>query len=143
MRDFSIALTSVILTSVVGYITFSKQYNSDEKFRLNENINKLLDIELQYPFLEDSTFISKWERNRNSNNDSALRYLTYCEYVFNTLQNVCDYYNYDLEKIDEFMDVNDLIIMHRAYWENPELQKTESPEFRAFVNRVYTRLKSN
>jgi hypothetical protein len=142
------AVIASVLTSVVVLYTFKKQINenekqfaADEEFRLNENLNKVLDIELQYPFLEDSTFIAHWERNRNLNNDSAMRYLTYCAYVFNTLQNACEYYNYDLTKMNKFMDVGDLIVMHRAYWNDPVLNKSELPEFRTFVNKVYASIK--
>jgi hypothetical protein len=138
-RDIFIALTTAILTSSIGYYTFSKQYNSDEKFRLNQNLNKLLDINLQYPFLEDSTFIAWWNKHNGSNKDSALRYQTYCEYVFNFVQDVCEYYDYDKEKIGRFIDVSDLIALHRVWWKLPDIQNYQDydPRFKKFIDGFY------
>jgi hypothetical protein len=135
-------ITSVITTITVtalGYYTFSKQFNADEKFRLNQNLNKLLDITLQYPFLEDSAFVAWWDKNKNSNNDSSLRYQTYCEYVFNFVDDVCDYYNYDRKEIDKFIDMDDLIVLHKSWWKLPEVQNTQSYDkrFKDLVEAVY------
>ncbi|HSZ35327.1 MAG TPA: hypothetical protein VK772_18580 [Puia sp.] len=138
------ALVSATLTSAVVIYTFKKQmteiekqYNADEKFRLNENLNKILDINLQFPFLEDSTYISRWDRIQNPFNDSSLRYQTYCEYVFNFAENVSEYYKYDIVKINSFIDLEDLIGPHKSYWESQDVQKSYPSEFRDFINMSY------
>ena len=138
-RDAIIAIVTAVLTTAISYYMFWKQHNTDEKFRLNENLNKLLDIDLQYPFLEDSVFVARWKTNKKSNNDSALRYEYYCIYVFNFLQNVCEYYEYDKKRIDDFVDVDDLIGLHKSWWELPENQQSqgEDPRFKQFVNNLY------
>ena len=50
-------IIKMILSASIGflfaYMTFSKQYDATEKGRLNENLNKILDINLQYPFVDD------------------------------------------------------------------------------------------
>lgn len=138
-------LFKIVLPAVVGfalaYITFNKEYDATEKARLNDNMNKLLDVDLQYPFLEDSVYIAHWAANKNAHNDSALRYQTYCTYLFNTLEDVCEYYHYSKIRIDRYMDVSDLIEMHKAWWDAYTRQNTASygPEFVSFVSQYYVR----
>jgi hypothetical protein len=138
-RDAVIAISAALLTSAVSYYMFSKQFNTDEKYKLNQNLNKLLDIDMQYPFLEDSAFVARWDLNKAANSDSALRYQYYCIYVFNFLQGICDYYRYDKRKIARYVDIDDLIGLHKSWWNLPENQTSESydPEFRNFVNELY------
>ena len=122
---------------VLAYITFSKQFDANEKGRLNDSLNKLLDVNLQYPFVEDNSFIARWNKNRGSNSDSSLRYQAYCEYVFNFLQNTCEYFNYDKRKIADFVDINDLLAQHKDWWLMPEQKDSQSyPEkFKLLVNQ--------
>jgi len=136
-------ITKLIIPAFVGfllaYITFSKQFDANEKSRLNDNLNKLLDVNLQFPFVEDSSFITSWVKNKNSNSDSSLRYQTYCEYVFNFLQNTCEYFGYDKNKIQDFVDVHDLIGQHKEWWNMPEQKNSDSypKPFRDFINESY------
>ena len=122
---------------LLAYITISKQYDANEKARLNDNLNKLLDISLQYPFVEDNSFIVWWNKHKDSNNDSSLRYQAYCEYVFNFLQNTGEYFNYDKRKIADFVDASDLIIQHKDWWMMPEQRNSQSypDKFKDFVNQ--------
>lgn len=138
-RDALIAIAAAVLTSAISYYTFLKQHNTDEKFRLNQNLNKLLDLDLQYPFLENSVFITRWDKNKDSNNDSSLRYQYYCIYVFNFLQDVCEYYDYDKEDMAKFMDISDLIGIHKSWWKLPENQASQAydPKFKKFVDEFY------
>lgn len=109
-----------------AYISFSKQFDANEKGRLNDNLNKLLDINLLYPYVEDSVFISWWNSHKSSSSDSSLRYQAYCEYVFNFLQNTCEYFHYDKKKILEFVDMLDLVDQHRDWLNLPEQKNSGS-----------------
>jgi len=138
-RDALIAIATAVLTSAISYYIFLKQHNTDEKFRLNQNLNKLLDIDLQYPFLEDSAFVGWWDKNKESNKDSALRYGYYCIYLFNFFQDVCEYYDYNEEEMAKFMDIDDLIGLHKSWWQLPENQTSEAYDlrFKKFVDALY------
>jgi hypothetical protein len=122
-----------------AYITFSKQFDANEKDRLNGDLNKLLDVNLRYPYVEDSSFIAWWGYHESSNSDSSLRYQAYCEYVFNFLQNNCEYFNYDKEKITGFVDMDDLVSQHKGWWNMPEQRDSESypKRFRDFIERDF------
>jgi|SRR5579871_5205041 len=143
LKNASWEIIKLLLSSTLGflfaYITFSKQYNATEKARLNDNLNKILDVNLQYPFVDDSAFIVKWNLNKYSNTDSSLRYQTYCEYVFDFLQNVCEYYKYDKKEIENFIDINDLIFQQKGWWDMPEQKNSQAyPEkFKKFINSYF------
>ena len=122
---------------LLAYITFSKQYDANEKGRLNENLNKLLDIDLQYTFVEDSAFIAWWDKHQGSNSDSSLKYQVYCEYVFNFLQNTGEYFNYNKRKIADFVDAEDLITQHKGWWMAPAQMNSHSypDKFKEFIGQ--------
>ena len=94
-----------------------------------------MDINLQYPYVEDSLFIARWNENKNSNNDSSLRYQAYCEYAFNFLQNVSEYFNYNKSKIQSFVDMKDLIDQHKDWINMPEQKGAYPKEFFEFINK--------
>ncbi len=85
-QDLIIAVVAVSLGFGLGYLSFSKQFNAEEKYRLNQNLNEILDIQLDYPFLEDSSFRAWWAKHSESNRDSAARYRTYCIYLLNFMK---------------------------------------------------------
>jgi len=134
-------ILKLIIPAFIGflfaYITFSKQYDANEKGKLNDNLNKLLDVNLQYPFVEDSSFIAWWDKHKNSNSDSSLRYQSYCEYVFNFLQSTSEYFNYNKNKIADFVDAEDLITQHKGWWMMPEQINSRSypDKFKEFVKQ--------
>ena len=52
---------------------------------------------------------------------------------------LCDYYGYDKPKITRFVDIDDLIGLHKSWWKLPENQTSQSydPVFCHFVNDLY------
>ena len=110
--------TKLILPAFVGflfaYITFSKQYDASERSRFNENLNKILDVNLEYPYIDDNDFINRWSKTPNSHSDSSIRYQTYCIFVFNFLQDISEYYKYNKERVEQYVDIEDLILQHKV-----------------------------
>jgi hypothetical protein len=107
------------MVSNITTYEFNKNYDEAGLDRLNDNLNKIEDINLQYPFIEDTAFIARWDKNKNSNSDSALRYTTYCEYVSYFVQDLAEYFKYDNKKIEDFIDVKQLIKPHKGWWGLP------------------------
>ena len=143
IKKVSWEIIKLIIPAFIGffsaYTIFSKQYDIIESNRLNDNLNKILDINLQYPFVDDSSFIARWNKNKNSISDSSYRYQTYCEYVFNYLQDVCEYYKYEKDKIRKFVDIRDLILLHKGWWSLPEQNESETypKKFKEFINGCF------
>lgn len=142
LKTISWEISKLIIPALIGfgfaYFTFYKQFNAEQIGRLDDNLNKILDVSLQYPYVNDTVFIARWNLHKDSNSDSALRYDAYCEYTFDCLDNIADYNNYDQSKVDEYVDANDLIIGQKGWWDEPANQKSYSPEFIALVNKIYT-----
>ena len=142
-KDATWELTKIVVPVLLGfglaYITFHKEFDATEKARLNDNLNKLLDVNLQYPFVDDSVYIARWNKDKDSNSDSSLRYQTYCEYVFNFLQDVCEYYNYDRKRIAKFVDIQDLIVNQKGWWFEPAQRNAEAypDEFKEFIDGCF------
>ena len=138
-------IAKLIIPAFVGflfaYITFSKQYDATERARLNDNVNKILDLNMQYPFVINNEFINKWSKAPQSNSDSSIRYQTYCTYTFNLLQDIAEYYKYDKKKIEAYIDVEDLIGQHKKWWSLPDQQAPGAypEELRKFVDDYFKR----
>ncbi len=137
-------MTAIIATlisciaTIVNYFIFRTNYKASEEKRFNDNLNQILSISIQYPYLEDFNFICTWTKNRNSSDDKYLRYDTYCIYNFNFLDRLCKYYRYNRKKIEHFVHVKEIIRTHASWWIHPknEFDNIEgySKEFRDFIN---------
>jgi hypothetical protein len=135
--SISLSISSIVL----AFYTFNKNYNSTELNNLNTNLNQMISISIEYPYLEDSSFISKWPSFRDSSEERYLRYNSYCIYTFNFLQSVCSYYDYDKNKIEDFVNVDEIIQTHETWWKNPPSgedpnTKGYDEKFDRFVNSI-------
>ena len=123
-----ILITSILSGTVaywLAYTTFSRQIDVDEKHRLDESLNRILDVNMQYPYFEDSIFISRWNKGDVTNSDSSIRYQNYCLYVFNFAEAVLYYYDLDVRETEKFYDVQELLIPHKGWWKIPPPKPSE------------------
>ncbi len=77
VREILIAISGALAGFIFSLFPFFTEHNATEESRLNDNLNKILDVNLQYPFLEKDAYINWWDHHKDSNNDSSLRYQTY------------------------------------------------------------------
>ena len=54
--------------------------------------------------------------------------------MFNFLENLCEYYKYDKEKIEKFLGMNEWVHVHAMWWVSSETEEGYSKEFRDLVN---------
>lgn len=74
---------------------------------------------MEYPYLEDSKFIKRWAKSRESSKEKFIRYDLYCCIVFNFLESVSRFYRYDIAKIVNFVDIKEMLEAHREWWKSP------------------------
>ncbi len=86
---------------------------------LDDQLDSLLKIALQYPYLENPDFIKTWNENKTSGKDEYLRYDLYCTLLFNFLARLSSHYKYNRKKIDNYVAAKDWIRLHKEYWLNP------------------------
>lgn len=132
-------LIPVIAGFILGYFTFHKQYDATEQGKLNQDLNQLLSMNMQYPFVEDTLFIARWDKRIVSSRDSSLKYDAYCIYVFNLIENTAEYFDYDKTKISTFLDVSELITTHKKWWSIPKNNQSYPEKFRQFINEAIVR----
>jgi hypothetical protein len=105
------ALTSALVTLGVN--------KRSEKRNINDQLDAILKIAIQYPYVENQSFTSSWMTNKNSNEEKYLRYDIYCTLLFNYLSRVADFYKYDKNKIENYIAIKDWVRLHKDYWISP------------------------
>jgi len=113
-------------------------YSKGKKEKLVDELNKILEIGIEYPYLETKSFACKWNEFKNSDEERYLRYDMYCNLLFNFIHHVCEYFSYNKEQIDGFIDMKTWLRTHKQNWLNP-VDENENidgydEDFRKFVN---------
>ena len=94
-------------------------YKKEKREKLHEELNRILEIGIEYPYLESAQFTSKWLENRESNDEKYLRYDMYSNLMFNYLHHVCEHFNYDKSLIHDFVDIKTWVRLHKLVWLHP------------------------
>ena len=150
------------LTIILVFIAFKAQIKANEcikeqtdilkdqtkilkEQRLSSELFDILKISLEYPYFEDRIFTEKWNSQIHKiHNKEAetlekdyLRYDIYCNLIFNYLSEISDFYSYNKNDIENFINIKDWIRIHKQCWENPreafENTDSYSIEFRELI----------
>jgi len=105
------ALTS---TCVTLWIT-----KTNKKKGLDDQLDGILKIAVQYPYLESVKFTTSWNPELVEDDEKYLRYDVYCTLLFNFLCRVAAYYKYDKTRIENYIATKDWVRLHAKYWLNP------------------------
>lgn len=112
------ALATIISAATSATVTLYINRTNKMKY-LDDQLDSLLKLALQYPHLENPNFIKTWNDNKNSEKDEYLRYDIYCHLLFNFFSRLAAYYKYDKKKIDNYIAAKEWIRSHKDYWLNP------------------------
>lgn len=131
------AATSAFYSAKSSKITLDL-YKSESKEKLFNDLDKILEIGLEYPYLESKEFTSKWDNYRGTDDERYLRYDMYCNLIFNYLSRVFIHFEKDKKKIEDFLEVKSWIRTHKFNWLNPSDENENidayDEEFRSFIN---------
>ncbi|TWV14435.1 hypothetical protein FQ707_04625 [Bacteroidaceae bacterium HV4-6-C5C] len=130
----TISAIAATVTTIMTYMLYRKRRQQ----KLYEKLDRILEIGIQYPYVENSNFISQWLDYRTSQDEKYLRYDMYCNLIFNYLAAVYDHYKGNKKSIEDFVDVKTWIRAHQLNWKNP-VEPNEnidgySNKFRDFIN---------
>ena len=118
-----LTLTAAAIATIISAVTsaaITLYINRSNKMKyLDDQLDTLLKIALQYPYLENPKFIKTWNENKTSDKDEYLRYDIYCTLLFNFFSRLSAHFNYDKKKIDDYIAAKDWIRLHKDYWQNP------------------------
>jgi hypothetical protein len=113
-------------------------FKKEKLEKLNDDLNRILELGIQYPYLESKTFTQKWNDFKSTEDERYLRYDIYCNFIFNYLQNVWLHFEQDKTKVEDFVDIKTWIRIHKQNWLSPiddnENIDGYSVEFRQFIN---------
>lgn len=130
-------LASIIFSSISLWQTYQLR-TKDKEDELRKQLNRIIEIAVEYPYLEYQPFIDKWLERKLSGDEKYMRYDMFCNLLFNFLADVYDFYNGDVDLIENFCDIETWINMHKLNWMHPieedENIKGYSLEFQDFIN---------
>ncbi len=127
MNPTEIAIVSTIATlisSSVAIIVTLIINNRATRKDLDDQLDTLIKISIEHPFLEDSGYTTNWVNLDGLNDDHTEyhRYENYCTLLFNFLARFCEFYDYNDTKIHKHLNVKSWIRTHRGAWEKPSIQ---------------------
>jgi hypothetical protein len=134
-------LFSTVVAGIGAWILTIWSDRSQERRSFSEHVTKLIDLSMDYPFLEDDRICEDWPKT-NLSDENKIRYISYCCTVFNLMEHIWEHCKGDPLKIRMILHVEELIWRHRCWWENePENQRAYQQGFRDFVDRIIKKKK--
>lgn len=121
---FSLFSLLVAVCAFVLPLVINRRYRAKDKIEaLDNRLDSIIHIGIEYPYLEDIRFTSKWEEKRDTTEDKEYeryqRYDNYCNVVFNFLHSVCENFKYDKTKIEDYIDIKNWVRVHESNWKRP------------------------
>lgn len=128
------AITSVTATLILA--------NRNSMKSLDDQLDAILKIAIQYPYLESRDFTNRWKSSYDRNDEKALRYEVYCTLVFNYMSRISEHYKYKEKKIEEHVAIKSWARIHAKYWRDPtEAYENVDTYDRQFVELIEGYLK--
>ena len=118
-----IGLVVAICAFILPLMINGRYREKDKKESLDIRLDSIIHIGIEYPYLEDIKFTSKWEEMKNTTNEKVYdryqRYDNYCNVVFNFLHSVCEHFDYNKTKIENYIDIKNWVRTHESNWRYP------------------------
>lgn len=129
--DITAATFATLISSAVATIVGLRLNRQNAIKNLNDQLDGIIKLSVQYPYLESPSFARTWIANKDSEDEKYLRYENYCTLIFNYLERLCKFYGYNKTKIEKHMNVKGWIRIHKDCWDNPSLEYENSDGYEA------------
>jgi len=107
------SVISVVITSVINIIYQKKT----EKKQLSDTLMQLNAFVINEPFLLNDAALERYiTENEKENEAKRDKYDIYCIMKWNYLANFCQYYNFNLKKIKEHLNIKEYITDHEKWF---------------------------
>ncbi len=131
-------LLAAAVAAVVSWWISHRTLRASELTRLNTQIDRLVELGMEYPLMEDDQFCKSWTSEDRSEN--AMRYENYCCFVYNLLEGIWRFHHGSEKKIQSMFDAQELIKRHQTWWRSSEDNRSSYPQgFQHYVNEVANR----
>lgn len=131
-------LFTALISSLVSIVIVIINNKNDKKRYLDIQLDEIIKISIQYPYVEDPEFISTW-LSSDKRDEKYLRYENYCNLVFNYMERFCAFYKFNELNIQARVNIKAWIRIHKDCWLHPstpfENSDSYSPELKSFLNK--------
>lgn len=141
-----ITLTAAAIATLISAMTSAAITlwinRSNKKKNLDDQLDTLLKLALQYPYLESDHFTLSWTSGFDKSNEKYLRYDVYCNLLFNFIYRVAKHYKYNVKKIEDYVGMKHWIRTHCKNWQDPASKYENVDSYdKKFVDFINTYLK--
>jgi hypothetical protein len=137
--DFCMTIISTVVASLVGatvaFAVSRSTIKAQVRQSLHDQVNRIVDLGITYPQLENSAFCQKW--NSDAISDEAMRYDNYCCQVFNMLESLWRFTKGNSSKMTEFVYFEELLFRHKRWWYTQiQNRKGYQSGFHEFIDNI-------
>lgn len=119
MLDITSAAIATIISATTSAAVALIIARGNARKYLDDQLDMLLKLAVQYPYLESDSFAKSWTSTYDPNDEKHLRYEHYCTLLFNYLSRVAEYYKYKRSDIEKYVALKSWVRCHAAYWRDP------------------------
>jgi hypothetical protein len=142
MMDLTSAAVATVISAITSSAVTLLLAKSNAKKNLDDQLNSILKIAIQYPYLENKDFTYTWSSSYDRNDEKSLRYEVYCTVVFNYMSRLASYYEYNEKKIEGHVALKPWTRIHAKYWRDPtEAYENVDTYDQPFVDLIESYLK--
>jgi len=117
--DITSAALATLISAITSAIVALLITKSNTKKSLDDQLDGILKIAIQFPYLESRDFAASWTSKCDKSDEKIVRYDVYCTLLFNYLSRVSSYYKFNQEKIEKNLALKDWARIHKNYWHDP------------------------
>lgn len=114
----SAAIATIISATTSATVTLILAKLNSKK-HLDDQLDAILKIAVQYPYLESKEFADQWTSKYDREDEKFLRYEVYCTLVFNFLSRLSAFYKFEEKKIENHLAAKSWARLHGKYWTDP------------------------
>ena len=127
------ALAGTIIGVISTIFVSSRSERAQEALALHDMLNKMISFGIEYPYLENTEYCSRWSDNPDDEN--SMRYDNYCCFVFNLLERSWKHHKGDEQKLFDFIHVPEIVKLHSVWWQSdPENRLAYEHGFQELVD---------
>ena len=129
------SLVAAAIAAVVSLLVSWRTLRAAERNRLHAQIDRLVELSIEYPVMENDAFCRAWTQEDCSGD--AMRYDSYCCFVFNVLESLWRFHHGSEPSIQDMFDAKEMIERHRRWWLNYAGNRASYPPgFQKYVDVI-------
>lgn len=132
MDEATITIVATIIASVVSIIVGKWTTKSDDRRAIEDQISQLLDLTMQYPFVEYQSTIESLAQSNLSDEDSIRYKNLSCCFAFNLIERLRIHYWWNPGKMYDVLHIKEILWLHRAWWQVTQRTKSDMTKDFAF-----------